>query len=420
MSPRAILHVDMDAFFASVEQRDDPRLRGKPVLVGGRSRRGVVAAASYEARKYGARSAMPMGEALRRCPHAIVVVPRRGRYEEASDAVFEVFRRYTPLVEGLSLDEAFLDVTGSRALFGDGATIARKIKDDVLRETALTCSAGVANSKFAAKIASDLEKPDGLVVVPDDVAGFLAPLPMERMWGIGPKTAERVRAAGLLTIGDLARAPSRTLERLLGSWGEHVQALARGHDTREVDPHGDAKSIGAEETYEEDLTSREAIERCLLDQASRVAARLVAEEVGARGVTVKLKLADFTLKTRQTKLDARVCDTTSLHRAAKSLLDRFGWDFRERRIRLTGVSVHDVGPMDETPELFPDEARKKRTAIEKTLHDLTRKFDGAVVAAADVVAKRTGQTEEMGVRGVSGRRQSTSSAVDARKRKDSS
>ncbi|HEY8078028.1 MAG TPA: DNA polymerase IV, partial [Labilithrix sp.] len=181
---RQILHVDMDAFFASVEQHDDPSLVGKPVLVGGAARRGVVAAASYEARKFGARSAMPMAEALRRCPSAIVVSPRRGRYEEVSEQVFAIFERYTPLVEGLSIDEAFLDVTGSRSLFGDGTAIARAIKDDVKRDTGLTASAGVAPCKFAAKIASDLRKPDGLVVVPpDDVAGFLAPLPLERMWG---------------------------------------------------------------------------------------------------------------------------------------------------------------------------------------------------------------------------------------------
>jgi DNA polymerase-4 len=193
---REILHVDMDAFYASVEQRDDPSLRGRPVVVGGRSRRGVVAAASYEVRKFGVRSAMPMAEALRLCPHVVVVEPRMHHYMEVSKQVFAVFRRYTPLVQGLSLDEAFLDVTASRSLFGDGRTIARRIKDDVKNELALTASAGVARCKFAAKIASDLEKPDGLVVLPDDLASFLAPLPIERMWGIGPKTAPRLRALG--------------------------------------------------------------------------------------------------------------------------------------------------------------------------------------------------------------------------------
>ncbi|HEY4119852.1 MAG TPA: DNA polymerase IV, partial [Byssovorax sp.] len=196
---RAILHVDMDAFYASVEQRDDARLRGRPVIVGGASRRGVVLAASYEVRQFGVHSAMPMAEALRRCPHAIVAPPRMSRYVEASERVFEVFRRYTPLVEGLSLDEAFLDVGGSASLFGDGPTIARRIKGEILVDTGLTASAGVASIKFAAKIASDLRKPDGLVVVREPVVDFLDPLPIERMWGVGPKAAARLRPAGFRT-----------------------------------------------------------------------------------------------------------------------------------------------------------------------------------------------------------------------------
>ena len=207
---KTVLHVDMDAFYASVEQRDDPSLRGKPVIVGGRSRRGVVLAASYEVRPFGVRSAMPMAEALRRAPHAIVVAPHRDRYEAASEAVFAIFRRYTPLVEPLSLDEAFLDVTGSEALFGDGAAIAAAIKREV-RASGLTASAGVAPCKFVAKVASDLRKPDALVVVrPDEVAGFLAPLPIERMWGVGPKTAPKMRALGTRRWG-ISRA--RTTRR---------------------------------------------------------------------------------------------------------------------------------------------------------------------------------------------------------------
>jgi DNA polymerase-4 len=215
---RAILHVDMDAFFASVEQRDEPSLLGKPVLVGGPTRRGVVAAASYEARVFGVRSAMPMAEALRRCPKAIVVPPRGDRYSEVSAEVFAVFAKYTPLVEGLSIDEAFLDVTQSQSLFGDGEAIARAIKVDVEQKTGLTASAGVASCKFAAKIASDFQKPDGLTVVPDDVAGFLAPLPVERMWGIGPKTAPTLRRLGYRTLGDLANADQAALGARTYEW----------------------------------------------------------------------------------------------------------------------------------------------------------------------------------------------------------
>ena len=213
---RTVIHFDMDAFFASVEQLDDPELRGKPVLVGSRSRRGVVAAASYEARTSGVRSAMSMVEALRRCPEACVVPPRRDRYVELSRVVFDVFRRYTPLVEGLSLDEAFLDVTGSQALFGEGPEIALSIKRDIRAETGLNGSAGVAPNKFVAKIASDLEKPNGLTVVSEgEVASFLAPLPLERMWRVGPKARAKLQSAGLRTIGDLARLDSRTMSWLI-------------------------------------------------------------------------------------------------------------------------------------------------------------------------------------------------------------
>lgn len=360
--PRSILHVDMDAFFASVEQRDDPSLAGKPVLVGGPTRRGVVAAASYEAREFGVRSAMPMAEALRRCPRAVVVPPRGDRYAEVSHEVFEVFRRFTPLVEGLSIDEAFLDVTGSRSLFGDGEAIARAIKGAIVDETGLTASAGVAPCKFAAKIASDMNKPDGLTVVGDDVAAFLAPLPVERMWGIGPKTAPTLRHLGYATLGDLAGADPDALERVLGTWGREIHALARGDDPREVEPDRDAKSIGAECTYEEDLTTRDAIARTLLAHASRVAERLTEAGLAAGAVVVKLKYADFTLLTRRTTLSEPASDTRTLHAACVSLLDRF--PLERARVRLTGVAAHDLRhAADAQPVLFPDrEAERRRVA----------------------------------------------------------
>lgn len=373
----------MDAFFASVEQRDDAALRGKPVLVGGRARRGVVAAASYEARRFGVHSAMPMAEALRRCPHAVVVSPRRGRYEEVSRTVFEVFHRFTPLVEGLSVDEAFLDVTESRSLFGDGETIARAIKAGIFEKTGLTASAGVAHSKFAAKIASDMDKPDGLTVVPDDVAAFLAPLPIERMWGIGPKTAPRLRELGFATLGDLARAPTAKLERLLGSWGTHVGALARGEDSREVDPSGVAKSIGAEITYEEDLTTRDQIERTLLDHAQRVAQRLTAEAMSARTVTIKLKYADFTLLTRRVTLPEPVSDTGSIFAAARSLLDKF--PLVRARVRLTGVSVSALSEGGPAPTLFPDRQAERRRKLEGVLAEVKARFGDERVTRATLL-----------------------------------
>ena len=390
---RQILHVDMDAFYASVEERDDPSLRGKPVVVGGRSRRGVVAAANYAVRKFGVRSAMPMAEALRRCPDLIVIPPRMDRYAEVSAQVFAIFHRYTPLVQGLSLDEAFLDVGASRSLFGDGAVIARLIKDDITREVSLTASAGVARSKFAAKIASDLEKPDGLVVVPDDVAAFLAPMPIERMWGIGEKTSPRLRAMGFHTLGDLATAPEKQLEVLLGSWGRQVRALARGEDDREVDPDGVAKSIGAEQTYEHNLTSIPDIERTLLDHASRVGQRLIEESFSARIVVVKLKYADFTLKSRRITLDEPVMDATSIYEAARALLPEFPTS--REGVRLTGVSVAGLieGPPPRT--LFPDANKDRRMKVEALMSQVKKKFGGEGITRATLL------DEEATVGGVS-------------------
>ncbi len=381
---RAILHIDMDAFFASVEQNDDPKLLGKPVLVGGPTRRGVVAAASYEARAFGCRSAMPMAEALRRCPRAIVVPPRGDRYAEVSGQVFDVFRKYTPLVEGLSIDEAFLDVTASRSLFGDGATIARAIKDDVKRDTGLTASAGVAPCKFAAKIASDMDKPDGLTVVGDDVAAFLAPLPVERMWGVGPKTAPTLRRLGYRTLGDLAKADPAALERVLGTWGAEIRELARGNDVREVEPDRDAKSIGAECTYEKDLTAKDAIARTLLAHASRVAERLTEGELLAGAVVVKLKYADFTVLTRRMTLPDPASDTRTLHDACVTLLDRF--PLAGARIRLTGVSAQDLRhAKDAQPVLFPDRAAARRRAAEKVLSRAKDRYGAQAITFATLL-----------------------------------
>ena len=383
---REILHVDMDAFYASVEQHDDPTLRGKPLVVGGRSRRGVVAAASYEVRKFGVRSAMPIMEALRLCPHAVVIAPRMSRYMEVSAQVFEIFHRFTPLVEGLSLDEAFLDVTSSRSLFGDGVTIAGAIKRTIQAETGLTASAGVAPSKFVAKIASDLQKPDGLVVVTADrVAEFLAPLPIERMWGVGPKTAPKLHAMGIHTLGDLARGSAASLETLLGSWGSHVRELARGEDERDVDPGGVAKSIGAEVTYEQDLTDRASIERSLLEHSSRVAQRLILDGFSARGVAVKLKYADFTLTTRRTTLDAPVADTDSIHRAAVALLERMPLGGRALRVRLTGVSVFALSEGPPPRALFPDHVADKRRKIEQVAALLSERYGGKPLTRATLL-----------------------------------
>jgi len=380
---RTVIHFDMDAFFASVEQLDNPNLRGKPVLVGARSRRGVVTAASYEARPTGVGSAMSMVEALRRCPEAIVVPPRRARYSELSSRVFAVFRRYTPLVEGLSVDEAFLDVTGSQALFGDGPEIARRIKQDVSSEIGLTGSAGVAPNKFVAKIASDMDKPDGLTVVPHDGgAEFLAPLPLERMWRVGPKARVKLRAAGLQTIGDLARADARTLQHLLGSWGPVARDLARGLDERPVVVGSPPKSLGSETTFEHDLTTAEALLKPILRQSMQVADRLVNKGLWAQVVTLKIKYGDHRIRTRQARLSRGVADTDAIFEVAGDLLTRF--DALDTGVRLTGVSVSSLTKHPDA-ELFPDEERARRERLAATTRALRERFGAAGVTRASLI-----------------------------------
>jgi DNA polymerase-4 len=382
---RTVIHFDMDAFFASVEQLDNPDLRGKPVLVGARSRRGVVTAASYEARPTGVGSAMSMVEALRRCPAAIVVPPRRARYSELSHQVFEVFRRYTPLVEGLSIDEAFLDVTGSRALFGDGPEIARRIKQDVSSEIGLTGSAGVAANKFVAKIASDLDKPDGLTVVPTGgAAEFLAPLPLERMWRVGPKARVKLRAAGLQTIGDLARADARTLEQLLGSWGAVARELAGGLDERAVVVGRPPKSLGTENTFEHDLKTADALLKPILRQAMQVSDRLVDKGLWAEVVTLKIKYGDHRIRTRQARLSRAIADTDAIFETASDLLGRF--DALDEGVRLTGVSVSGL-TKHPGAELFPDEERERRERLAATTHALRERFGAACVTRASLIAE---------------------------------
>ena len=380
---RTVIHFDMDAFFASVEQLDNPDLRGKPVLVGAASRRGVVTAASYEARPTGVGSAMSMVEALRRCPEAIVVPPRRARYSELSGKVFEVFRRYTPLVEGLSVDEAFLDVTGSRALFGEGPEIARRIKQDVLSEIGLTGSAGVATNKFVAKIASDLEKPDGLTVVrPDGAAEFLAPLPLERMWRVGPKARAKLHAAGMRTIGDLARTDAHTLGQLLGSWGPVARELARGLDERPVVVGRPPRSLGSETTFEYDLTTTDALLKPILRQSMQVADRLVDKGLWAQVVTLKIKYGDHRIRTRQARLSREVADTDAIFETARDLLARF--DALGTGVRLTGVSVSGLTKHPDA-ELFPDEGRARRERLAATTHALRERFGAAGVTRASLI-----------------------------------
>jgi DNA polymerase-4 len=380
---RAILHVDMDAFYASVEQRDDPRLRGKPVAVGGASRRGVVCAASYEARPFGVRSAMPMARALRLCPQLLVVPPDFPKYSAVSDQVFEVFHSFTPEVEGLSLDEAFLDVTRSQALLGSPREQARRIKDLIRERTRLTASVGIAEVKFAAKIASELCKPDGLLEVPaGQVREFLAPLPASRLWGVGPRTDEQLQRMGLRKIGEVASADRAYLEAQLGSNGPWLHDLANGIDPRGVEPDVEAKSVGAEETFEDDLSGEELLP-FIHEQALRVGARLRRAGLKARSVHLKVKYADFRVVTRQETLGMPTDDSAEIFQVAVRLLGKV----EPHPIRLTGVHAGDLGEAQSQLGLF-DAGRKKRERLNRSLDAIAEKFGSAAVFPADLIAAR--------------------------------
>lgn len=405
--PRTILHLDLDAFYASVEQLDHPELRGRPVIVGGTGNRGVVCAASYEARRFGVRSALPTARARRLCPDGVFLPPRFGRYSELSRRVFDIYRRYTPLVEPLSLDEAFLDVTASRALHGAGPDIARAIKAAVRGECGLAVSAGVADVKMAAKIATDLGKPDGLVVVPPGgVAAFLAPLPVGRLWGVGEVTEAALRRIGVATIGDLARMPESALAAALGAThARGLRALACGEDPREVVPDEEAKSVGAEDTFDQDLLGRPALERELLAQAGTVGRRLRAAGLAGHVVTLKVKYADFTLVTRRVTLPRATDDDRAIYEAACAQLERV--DLR-RPVRLTGISVSgfageaergQLGLFGGAPAPPPPEA-SRRKALNAALDALAGRFGEGAVTRADLAGRpprrRHGDPEDGG------------------------
>ena len=383
----------MDAFFASVEQRDNPELRGKPVLVGGSPKgRGVVAAASYESRVFGCKSAMPMRNAVRLCPHAEIVRPRFSRYREVSSIVMSIFRDVSPLVEPLSVDEAFIDVSHRVREGAMPAELGQWIRDRVKRETGLTVSCGVATSKSVAKIASDQDKPDGLTVVaPGTEAAFLAPLPISDLWGVGPKTADRLRGAGIETVGDLSERPLPWLIDRFGSRGEWFWQLARGLDDRDVSVERETKSISSETTFAEDVGSETKLSAVASEQASSVAKRLVEHGFRARTVQIKLRLSDFTTFTRQRTLSSPTSDPAIIQRTALSLL-------REqlspvRKFRLVGVGVlgleqrpvaSQLSMFDQSgaPAMEPPQStarRERQRVVDDAVRELNEKFGGDIV-----------------------------------------
>ena len=348
--PKAIIHLDMDAFYAAVEVLDNPPLRGKPVIVGGAQKRGVVSSASYESRRFGVHSAQPITTAMRLCPQGIFLPVRMSRYKEVSNQVFEIFCQFTPLVEPLSIDEAFLDVTGSVELFGPPEEIARMIKRAIVEHIGITVSAGVAPSKFVAKIASDFQKPDGLTVVPEEkVKAFLEPLPIDKLWGVGKVTQEALTLLGVGTIGDLSHLSLEVLESNFGKHGTHLHLLSRGVDDRDVEASQEVKSIGREETFADDLLDMETVRRELLSLATRVSRRLRRHGIAGRTVTLKVKYHDFVQVTRSETFPEVTDDGGEIFRRCCGLLDRT--EVGRRPVRLLGISVSHLCAQEEKRQL---------------------------------------------------------------------
>ncbi len=393
----------MDAFYASVEQRDRPELRGRPVAVGGRGPRGVVAAASYEAREFGVRSAMPSVEARRRCPELIFVSGDMARYATESRRIFEIFRSFSPRVEGLSLDEAFLDLTGSERLLGPPREVGERLRRTVREATGLAVSVGIGPIKMVAKIASGAAKPDGLLEVrPEQVEAFLDPLPVRRIWGVGPVAGERLEGLGYRTVGDLARADVEALRRHLGDWGVGIGRLARGVDLREVEPHREAVSLSEENTFERDVTDRAVLEATILTHAEAVARRLRRQDLRAHTVVLKWRLArrvregprGYPVRTRQRTLREPTDDGDTIARTARSLLA----DALLEPVRLLGVGVAgltgDVG-RDAQMSLFSEAAGEApgASASADGRQRLNRALDVLADRFGDGVVRRASQAE---------------------------
>jgi DNA polymerase-4 len=380
---RAIAHIDMDAFYAAVEQRDRPELRGQPVIVGADPKgRGVVSAASYEARVFGVRSAMPISRAYRLCPHGVYLPVDMAKYARVSGEIMAILGEFSPLVEPVSVDEAFLDLTGTETLWGSPVDAVRRIKTRIRDEVGLTASAGLASNKFVAKVASELEKPDGLVVVPaGGEAAFLAPLPIERLWGVGKATAKELEALGVATIGQLQTLSPRVLTSRLGPHGPDLLALAFGRDDRAVEPFAPPKSMGAEETFDKDCLDVARLEETLRGQAERVARELRAEHLAACRVTLKLRWADFRTLTRSHTGDPTQ-DGLEIYRRAVILLAR---ERLIQPVRLIGVSASTFKPEahGQLPLLDPAAVRRERLA--RAVDRITGRFGRSAILPARLI-----------------------------------
>ena len=387
---RAIIHVDMDAFYASVECLDDPSLKGQPVVVGGLGPRGVVATASYEARVHGVHSALPMSRARRLCPKAHFIRPRMARYREKSAEVFSVFRDFTPLLEGLSLDEAFLDVTGRLKLFGTQAKIGTLIKQRIQRETGLTASVGLAHNKFLAKLASDAQKPDGLVFVdPEKVHAFLDPMPVGRLWGIGKRTAPKLRALGVLTIGQLRRTDISIIQPVLGNRSEHFLRLSRGEDDREVRGSQPDKSISHEVTFDADLSDRNELLAELQRQSEAVSRRLRAQGLMASTVVVKIRDPGFHTVTRSRSMRACSNSTQTLYRMARALFENWRESHRTTPVRLLGMGVTGLEDADSSDHDTGDRLDSRgEQEIDRVFDSINRRYGEARIVHGQTLRRK--------------------------------
>jgi DNA polymerase IV len=387
---RAILHIDMDAFYASVEERDRPELKGTPLIVGGTGGRGVVAAASYAVRRYGVHSAMPMREALRRCPDAVVVQPRMARYKEISDQVFAIFHEFTPLVEGLSLDEAFLDVTASRQLLGSAEAIGAEIRRRIAAQTGLTASVGIAPNKLLAKIASDLNKPDGMCCIhAGNLREILDPLPIHKLFGVGQKSLPTVLAAGISTFGDARAAGEEVLWRAFGKHGKAMRDRASGLDDRPVEPDREEKSISAEETFDQDIREPKELRAQLVHLADRTATRLRAHNLIAGTVNVKIRRGDFTTYTRQRALEPPTQDTAILSAAAEALLAAWLTAQPRASVRLLGVGVSGLQSQKQ-PDLFEGGLPDPGARLDSAVDGIRDRFGAAILTRASLLPRGGG------------------------------
>ena len=385
--PRIVVHADMDAFYAAIEQLDNPDLRGKPILVGPNSNRGVVLTASYEARPFGVGSAMAMAHARRLCPQALIVPPRFARYREVSARIMRVFEDFSPDVEAISLDEAFLDMTGSEAIFGPPRTIGMKLKAAVREATGLAVSVGISGTKYVAKVASGHQKPDGLTLVPPHEAkAWLAPLSVSHLWGVGKKTEPRLHRLGLRTIGDVAAADPRWLERELGRAGAHFFSLANAEDPRRIDGDRASKSVGSEVTLERDIRDGPELRRHLRRSADEIGARLRRKQIVALGVRVKLKTSDFQILTRQLLLTRPTDVADELYSVAISLLPEFT---HKGPFRLVGLAAYDLVEQQDKSQLdlFSGGGARKRK-LETAVDALTKRFGAGVLRRADDIARK--------------------------------